>query len=122
MISAHNSSILQTRLSKHTYDVDEGDTIKVPLKEIIYKGKHLIDKLQPNVGQRITSIAPNGPVPFGTTGTVIGYDSEFHEFFVVADQVFELGSNLRKRLKEQRGFVCKAWDAVLYDYVNNNLI
>ena len=114
MVSRTNTAKLQSRLSKHKYSETMGNVIEVPLTEIFQKGHQGVQN-SAKPGDRIISTAPNGPVPFGTTGTVIGFDYEQFNLFVVADQPFQLGTNMRKRLTEQRGFVCNLHDAMLYE-------
>jgi 5'-3' exoribonuclease 1 len=99
------------RLKNSKYSRSPGNVIEVPNESIHYKGKTgNISKIK--VGDRVTSIAPNGPVPFGISGTVVGLDVETFEVFVVTDETFTLGSNLRKRLDSPRGYVAKVNDVI----------
>ena len=114
MISAPNTKKMEVRLEKHKYSENPGAVIEVPIKEIFYKGHQTLpNRCEP--GTRVISVAPNGPVPFGTTGTVIGFDYEFFILFIAADQPFKLGSNMRKRFNKQIGFACPSTDVLPYE-------
>lgn len=99
------------RLKNAPYSSTLGEVIEVPKENIHYKGK-TGNKSNCELGKRVTSIAPNGPVPFGTAGTVVGFNVETFEVFVVTDEVFTLGSNLRMRLDSPRGYVAKTGDVM----------
>ena len=114
MISTLNTTKLQIKLQKHNYTENQGNVIEVPVNEIFYKGHTTLpNRCEP--GTRVIFVAPNGPVPFGTTGTVIGFDYEFFILFVAADKPFKLGSSMRKRFTEQFGFACPSTDVLPYE-------
>ena len=102
------------RLDKLKFEETEGSEVTLNPKQFIVRGGYPASRSKISIGDRVTSIAPNGPVPFGTHGTVIGFNYQTHEVYVVADTPFDLGSTLRMRLNSQRGFVACQNDLILY--------
>ena len=111
----HNATLkLCIRLNNSPYSSTLGEVIEVPVENVHYKGM-TGNRARCEPGKRVRSIAPNGPVPFGTLGTVVGFNVETFEVFVVTDEVFTLGSNLRMRLNSPRGYVANSNDVIVLE-------
>lgn len=115
MVTRAQSELLEVRLNKTKFEESEGSEVTLKKGEFLIKGMFPDRGSLISIGDRVTSIAPNGPVPFGTHGTVIGFDHHTLEAYVVADTPFQLGSTMRMRLKSQRGFVANIADLIPYN-------
>ncbi|EAY17096.1 XRN 5'-3' exonuclease N-terminus family protein [Trichomonas vaginalis G3] len=114
IVTRTSSTMLEVRLDKLKFEETEGSEVTLNPKQFIVRGGYPASRSKISIGDRVTSIAPNGPVPFGTHGTVIGFNYQTHDVYVVADTPFDLGSTLRMRLNSQRGFVACQNDLILY--------
>jgi len=119
LVSSYSDSLtikgisqIETLLEKYQPKETKSGLEKIPISKIIWSGmqKENIKCGEVSLGSKVYSIASSGPVPFGTSGVVISYDSNANTADVVFDQVLPYGTNLNGRLKKNRGMKMTIYD------------
>ncbi|OHT04414.1 hypothetical protein TRFO_06295 [Tritrichomonas foetus] len=101
---------LKAQFKKNKIELNQKNAFNFSFDDLLIKGNILKDEQTFVIGSRVVSISSCGSVPFGTYGTLVGFDTEKEVMFVVTDEELKYGCSLRGRLETRRGFVARKYD------------
>ncbi|OHT14158.1 XRN 5'-3' exonuclease N-terminus family protein [Tritrichomonas foetus] len=101
-------------VSSPVKSLSDGNVIEENLSNLIWPRKQKEFIQNGEIGSRVVNISYTGSIPFGETGTVVGFDTALNLYHIVLDNECTYGTTLRKRLSTKRGYIAKPDDLFFY--------
>jgi hypothetical protein len=110
-VSQETMEAMERQLSTYKRSYDSRGMVTVKRDECIWKGKGKAHtRSRGRLGGRAVCVSSGGYIPFAEKGTIVGIDHSKGSYHILLDCENDYATNLRKRLKSNRGFVAKKDD------------